>query len=95
MAIVCTKCKQEVNAGILLGHLVAKGVKFIGPYVMAYYVQKYSLQLRTWSDQAIGYLVGTANDFEIPCSVCGKHKGWIIYENKIEGLSEAKKQSEE
>ena len=37
MHIICKECKQEVSAGNLLGHLVGKGVKYIGPFVVAYY----------------------------------------------------------
>ena len=96
--IVCKKCKQEVSAGNLLGHLVAKGVQYVGPFVIAYYVQMYNLQTRkTWSEELIGYLVGTADSFEIPCSVCEKYKGWITIDNNIESLpleKEVEKQSE-
>ncbi len=88
MHIICKKCKQEVSAANLLGHLVGKGVKLIGPYMIAYYVQSYNLQRRTWSDQMAKYLVGTADAFEIPCSVCEKHEGWIVIcDNNIEYLS--------
>jgi hypothetical protein len=45
--IVCKKCKQEVSAGNLLEYLGAKGVQYVGPFVIAYYVQMYNLQLRT------------------------------------------------
>ena len=99
MHIICKKCKQEVSAGNLLGHLVGKGVKYIGPFVIAYYLQKYNLQTRaTLSEEMIGSLVGIADSFEIPCSVCGKHKGWIvIYDNNVEHVSlkkEIEKESE-
>jgi hypothetical protein len=62
-------------------------------------VQMYNLQLRTtWSEELIGYLIATADFFEIPCSVCEKHKGWItIYNSNIESLpleNEVEKQSE-
>lgn len=34
------------------------------------------------------YLVGTADAFEIPCSVCEKYTGWItINDNNIESVS--------
>ena len=99
MYIICKKCKQQVSVGCLLGHLVGKGVKYIGPFVIAYYLQKYNLQSRaTLSEELIGYLVGTADVFEVPCSVCGKHKGWIIvYDNNLEHSSldkEVEKKSE-
>ncbi len=98
MHIICKKCEQEVSAANLLGHLVGKGVKLIGPYVIAYYVQSYNLQRNTWSDQMAEYLVGTADAFEIPCSVCKKHQGWIVIsDNNIECVSlerEVEKQSE-
>ena len=65
----------------------------------ALYVQKYNIQTRTTvSDELIGYLVGTANVFEIPCSVCSKYEGWITIDDKnIEFVSlekEVEKQSE-
>ena len=40
------------------------------------------------SEELIVYLVGTAKFFEIPCSVCGKYKGWIVmYDNNVEHIS--------
>lgn len=95
MHIICKKCKQEVSAATLLGHLVGKGVKLIGPYVIAYYVQIYNVQHRTWSDLMAKYLVGTADAFEIPCSVCAKYEGWIVVGDTIENMSLGEKNEKE
>ncbi len=99
MHIICKTCKQEVSAANLLRHLVGKGVKFIGSIAIAHYIQKYNIQLRTiLSGEMAEGLVGLADMFKIPCSVCSKYEGWItIDDNNIASLSlekEVAKQSE-
>jgi len=81
--IICKKCSQKVSPAKLVGVLVAKGVQYVGTYAVVYY-----LSWSTLSDVSIEVLVGAADTFQVACSFCAKHEGWItVYEKNNEALS--------